>query len=71
MGEKQYHTFYNELHVASEEQPPLLADAPQNYMTQLMFETFKLPAFYVAIQAVFCMLQAVLLVLYWIHEMVL
>ncbi|QQP48801.1 Actin_ muscle, partial [Caligus rogercresseyi] len=37
-----HHTFYNELRVAPEEQP----------MTQIMFETFNMPAMYVAIQAV-------------------
>jgi len=58
------HTFTNELKAQASDHNVMLTEAPQNptknreKMTQIMFETFNVPAFYVAIQAVLSLYSA-------------
>jgi actin-related protein len=49
------HIFYNELHISADEHPVMMTEAPNNKkknrekMMEIMFETFQVNSFYLAI----------------------
>lgn len=59
-----HHMFYNELRISPDEKPVLLSQPPQNphadkeRITQIMFETFDVPAMYLAEQAALAIYSA-------------
>ena len=60
----RHYTFFNALHVAPEEHPVLLTDAPANcdtnrwMMAQVMFETFHVSAMFVWLDVTPCLFGA-------------
>lgn len=59
-----HHTFFNELRQSPEEHAVLMTEAPQNpkanreKMTEVMFQTFNVPSFYISIQAILSLYAA-------------
>lgn len=59
-----HHTFYNELQVDPQEHPALITDCPENptenklKATEIFFENFNVPSFYIGNQAVLALLAS-------------